>query len=35
MEWPVKGYRKKMEEAIALPFYLTSKGTVKRKSSQE
>lgn len=31
-EWPVKGYRKKMEEAIALPFYLTSKGTVKRKS---
>jgi hypothetical protein len=32
MEWPVKGYRKKMEEAIALPFYLTSKGTVKRKS---
>ncbi len=32
-EWPVKGYRKKMEEAIALPFYLTSKGTVKRRSS--
>jgi hypothetical protein len=31
-EWPVKGYRKKMEEAIALPFYLTSRGTVKRKS---
>lgn len=31
-DWPVKGYRKKMEEAIALPFYLTSKGTVKRKS---
>ncbi|MBN1569057.1 MAG: HEAT repeat domain-containing protein [Acidobacteria bacterium] len=31
-EWPVKGYRKKMEEAISLPFYLTSKGTVKRKS---
>ncbi len=31
-EWPVKGFRKKMEEAIALPFYLTSKGTVKRKS---
>jgi hypothetical protein len=31
-EWPVKGYRKKMEEAIALPFYLTSKGTIKRKS---
>jgi HEAT repeat protein len=34
MEWPVKGYRKKMEEAIALPFYLTSKGTIKRKSAQ-
>jgi hypothetical protein len=34
-EWPVKGYRKKMEESIALPFYLTSKGTVKRKSAQE
>ncbi len=32
-EWPVKGYRKKMEEAIALPFYLTSRGTVKRKSA--
>ena len=31
-EWPVKGYRKRMEEAIALPFYLTSKGTVKRRS---
>ena len=31
-EWPVKGFRKKMEEAIALPFYLTSKGTVKRRS---
>jgi hypothetical protein len=31
-EWPVKGYRKKMEEAIALPFYLTAKGTLKRRS---
>jgi HEAT repeat protein len=31
-EWPVKGYRKKMEEAISMPFYLTSKGTIKRKS---
>jgi HEAT repeat protein len=31
-EWPVKGYRKKIEEAISLPFYLTAKGTVKRKS---
>jgi HEAT repeat protein len=32
-EWPVKGYRKKVEEAISLPFYLTAKGTVKRQSS--
>lgn len=32
-EWPVKGYRKKIEEAISLPFYLTAKGTVKRKSN--
>lgn len=31
-EWPVKGYRKKMEEAIELPYYITSKGIVKRKS---
>lgn len=31
-EWPVKGYRKKMEEAIAEPFYLTAKGTVKRRT---
>lgn len=31
-EWPVKGYRKRMEEAIELPFYLTSKGIIKRKS---
>ncbi|MEJ2244617.1 MAG: hypothetical protein P8Y80_00820 [Acidobacteriota bacterium] len=30
--WPVKGYRKRMEEAIELPFYLTSKGLVKRKT---
>ncbi len=35
MEWPVKGYRRKMEDAIALPFYLTAKGTVKRKSAPE
>ncbi len=34
-EWPVKGFRKKLEEAISLPFYLTSKGTIKRKSAQE
>ena len=32
LEWPVKGYRKKIEEAIEEPFYLTSKGTVKRRS---
>lgn len=32
-EWPVKGFRKRIEEAIALPFYLTSKGTVKRRSA--
>jgi hypothetical protein len=32
-EWPVKGFRKKMEEAIEMPFYLTSRGTVKRKST--
>jgi HEAT repeat protein len=31
-EWPVKGYRKRMEEEIELPFYLTSKGIVKRKT---
>ncbi len=30
-EWPVKGYRKRVEEAIAEPFYLTAKGTVKRR----
>jgi HEAT repeat protein len=35
MEWPVKGYRKKMEEAISLPYYLTSRGTIKRKTAQE
>jgi len=31
LQWPVKGYRKKMEEAMTDPFYLTSKGTVKRR----
>jgi hypothetical protein len=31
-EWPVKGYRKRVEEAIELPFYLTAKGTVKRRT---
>jgi len=30
-EWPVKGYRKRVEEAISEPFYLTAKGTVKRR----
>jgi len=32
-DWPVKGYRKKVEEAISEPFYLTAKGTVRRKGS--
>lgn len=32
-EWPVKGYKKRMEQVIELPFYLTSKGLVKRKTS--
>jgi hypothetical protein len=32
-EWAVKGFRKKMEEAISMPYYLTSKGTVKRKQN--
>jgi hypothetical protein len=31
-EWPVKGYRKRVEEAVSDPFYLTAKGTVKRRS---
>ncbi len=31
LELPVKGYRKRVEEAIADPYYLTSKGTVKRR----
>ena len=34
-EWTVKGFRKKMEEAIVPPFYLTSKGVVKRKAAPE
>ncbi|MBN2243166.1 MAG: HEAT repeat domain-containing protein [Acidobacteria bacterium] len=33
-EWPVKGYRKRMEEAIELPFYLTSRGVIKRKTGE-
>ena len=32
-EWPVKGYRKRVEDTIAEPFYLTSRGTVKRRST--
>jgi len=31
-EWAVKGYRKKVEEVIQEPFYLTAKGTVKRRA---
>ncbi len=31
-EYPVKGYRKRVEEVISDPFYLTAKGTVKRRS---
>jgi hypothetical protein len=34
-EWTVKGYRKKMEEAIDLPFYLTSKGILKRRPTEQ
>ncbi len=30
-EWPVKGFKKRVEEIIPEPFYLTSKGTVKRR----
>jgi hypothetical protein len=30
-EWAVKGYRKRVEEIIQEPFYLTAKGTVKRR----
>ena len=32
-EWAVKGYRKKIEEVIQEPFYVTAKGTVKRRPS--
>jgi HEAT repeat protein len=31
-EWAVKGFRKRVEEIIQEPFYLTAKGTVKRRS---
>ena len=30
-EWTVKGYRKKIEEVISPPFYLTAKGVIKRR----
>lgn len=30
-EWPVTGYRKRVEETISEPFYLTAKGKVKRR----
>ncbi len=30
-DWQVKGYRKKVEESISDPFYLTGKGTIKRR----
>lgn len=33
--WPVRGYRKRMEEAISLPYYLTAKGIVKRRTGPE
>jgi len=32
-EWPVKGFRKKVEEALFDPYYVTSKGTVKRRTT--
>lgn len=31
-EWPIKGYRKRVEEIMQEPYYLTAKGTVKRRS---
>jgi hypothetical protein len=31
-DWPVKGFRKKIEEAISDPYYLTAKGTVRRRT---
>jgi len=33
-EWPVKGYRKRVEEIIQEPYYLTARGTVKRRTVQ-
>jgi hypothetical protein len=34
-DWPVKGFRKKVEEVISEPYYLTSKGTVRRRDGSE
>jgi HEAT repeat protein len=31
-EWSVKGYRKRVEEVMQDPFYLTAKGVVKRRT---
>jgi HEAT repeat protein len=31
-EWVVKGFRKKVEEIIQEPYYLTARGTVKRRN---
>ncbi len=33
LEWPVKGFRKKIEEVIQEPYYLTARGTVKRRGA--
>jgi len=34
-DWPVKGFRKRVEEVISEPYYLTSKGTVRRRDGRE
>jgi hypothetical protein len=34
-DWPVKGYRKRVEDVISEPYYLTSKGTVRRRDGGE
>ncbi len=31
-DWPVKGYRKRVEEVLQAPYYLTAKGVVKRRT---
>jgi hypothetical protein len=33
-QWAVKGFRKKVEEVIQEPFYLTAKGTIKRRAAR-